>query len=127
MSGPIAHRKRDPEDARIAIDSYLDAIPRMPEEHEHFQFAIRALDLAVLIGDAVRTERSRKTLMGSNAFADNSSEAWGGDGGEGACSERPARGGVAHIPDTWKSIPLPNGMKWEDVGRGGSGGIVAGR
>ncbi|QDF39105.1 DUF4209 domain-containing protein [Bradyrhizobium symbiodeficiens] len=63
MSGPIARRKRDPEDARIAIDCYLDAIPRMPEEHEHFQFAIRALDLAVLIGDTDRTERARKALM----------------------------------------------------------------
>ncbi len=40
-----------------------DAIPRMAEEHEHFQFAIRALDLAVLIGDAERTERTRTTLM----------------------------------------------------------------
>lgn len=64
---------------------------------------------------------------GGNAYADESSEAWGGDGGEGACSDRPARGGLAHIPDSWKSIPLPDGRKWEDVGRGGDGGFAAGR
>jgi hypothetical protein len=64
MSGPIGLRKRDPEDARIAIDSYVDAIPRMAEDHEHVQFAIRALDLAVLIGDRERTDRARAALMG---------------------------------------------------------------
>jgi hypothetical protein len=64
MSGPIGKRKRDPEDARIAIDSYLDAIPRMAEEHEHLLFAIRALNLAVLIGDKDRTDRARTALMG---------------------------------------------------------------
>jgi hypothetical protein len=64
MSGPIGQRKRDPEDARIAIDSYLDAIPRMADDHEHLQFAIRALDLAVLIGDKERTDRARTALMG---------------------------------------------------------------
>jgi lysyl-tRNA synthetase class 1 len=35
MSGPIGQRKRDPEDARIAIDSYITAIPRMAEDHDH--------------------------------------------------------------------------------------------
>lgn len=64
MSGPIGNHKRDPEDARIAIDSYLDAIPRMAEDHEHVTFAIRALDLAVLIGDKDRTDRARASLMG---------------------------------------------------------------
>jgi lysyl-tRNA synthetase class 1 len=64
MGGPIGRRKRDPEDARIAIDSYLDAIPRMAEDHEHLQFAIRALDLAVLIGDEERSNRARAALMG---------------------------------------------------------------
>jgi Domain of unknown function (DUF4209) len=63
MSGPIAKRKRDPDDARIAIDSYLDAIQRMAEDHEHIQFAIRALDLAVLIGDQARTDKARLALM----------------------------------------------------------------
>lgn len=63
LSGLIGKRKRDPEDARIAIDCYIDAIPRMAEEHEHVLFAIRALDLAVLIGDASRTERARTALM----------------------------------------------------------------
>lgn len=63
MSGPIGRRKRDTGDARIAIDSYLDAIPRMGEEHERILFAIRALDLAVLIGDIQRTERARIALM----------------------------------------------------------------
>jgi lysyl-tRNA synthetase class 1 len=64
MSGPIGQRKRDPEDARIAIDSYLDAIPRMAEDHEQLQFAIRALDLAVLIGDGKRVDRARTALIG---------------------------------------------------------------
>jgi hypothetical protein len=63
MSGPIGNRKRDVEDARIAIDSYLDAIPRMAEDHEHVTFAIRALDLAVLIGDRDRIDRARAALM----------------------------------------------------------------
>jgi len=64
MSGPIGQRKRDPEDARIAIDSYLDAVSHMAEDHEHLQFAIRALDLAVVIGDKERTDRARTALMG---------------------------------------------------------------
>jgi lysyl-tRNA synthetase class 1 len=63
MSGPIGKQKRDPENARIAIDSYLAAIPRMAEDHEHVTFAIRALDLAVLIGDRDRTARSRIAVM----------------------------------------------------------------
>lgn len=63
MSGLIGKRKRDPEDARIAVDAYLDAIPRMAEVHEHVLFAIRALDLAVLIGDTERTNRTRVTFM----------------------------------------------------------------
>jgi len=63
MSGTSGRRTRDPQDARIAIDSYLDAIPRMAEDHEHLQFAIRALDLAVLIGDKERTDRARTALM----------------------------------------------------------------
>jgi lysyl-tRNA synthetase class 1 len=63
MSGLIGQRKRDPDDARIAIDAYLDAIPCMPEDHEHLQFAIRALDLAVLIGDKARADRTRVALM----------------------------------------------------------------
>jgi lysyl-tRNA synthetase class 1 len=64
MSGPIGKRKRNLEDARIAIDSYLDAIPRIADDHEHLLFAIRALDLAVLIGDKERTDRARTALMG---------------------------------------------------------------
>jgi hypothetical protein len=63
MSGLIGKRKRDPEDARIAIDAYIDAIPRMAEEHEPVLFAIRALDLAVLIGDKARADRARAALM----------------------------------------------------------------
>jgi len=64
MSALIGNRKRNPEDARIAIDAYLDAIPRMADDHEHLQFAIRALDLGVLIGDRGRTDRARSALMG---------------------------------------------------------------
>jgi hypothetical protein len=63
MSGLIGKRKRDPEDARIAIDAYLDAIWRMAEDHEQLLFAIRALDLAVLIADVERTNRARAALM----------------------------------------------------------------
>jgi Domain of unknown function (DUF4209) len=63
MSGLIGKRKRDPEDARIAIDAYLDAIPRMAEDYEHVLFSIRALDLSVLLGDKSRTDRARITLM----------------------------------------------------------------
>jgi lysyl-tRNA synthetase class 1 len=64
MSGLIGGRKRDPEDARLAIDAYLDAILRMAEDHEQLQFAIRALDLSVLIGDKERTDGARTSLMG---------------------------------------------------------------
>src|SRR6185437_11105602 len=63
MSGPIGNQKRNVEDARVAIDSYLDAVPRMAEDHEHVTFTIRALDLAVLIGDKGRTDRARIALM----------------------------------------------------------------
>jgi lysyl-tRNA synthetase class 1 len=63
MSGLIGKRKRDPEDARIAIDSYLNAVPRMAEDHNQVMFAIRALDLATLIDDKDRTDRARATLM----------------------------------------------------------------
>jgi Domain of unknown function (DUF4209) len=63
MSRLIGMRKRDPEDARIAVDAYLNAIRRMAEDHEHVQFAIRALDLAVLIGDRERIDAARATLM----------------------------------------------------------------
>jgi len=63
MAGPIGGRKRDPDDARLAIDSYLQAIPRMAEDHEHLQFAIRALDLAVQIRDEQRRDCARLSLM----------------------------------------------------------------
>ncbi|MCK1407110.1 DUF4209 domain-containing protein [Bradyrhizobium sp. 76] len=63
MSGLIGKRKRDVDDARIAIDAYLAAIPRMAEDHNQVQFAIRALDLAVLIGDKDRSDQARAELM----------------------------------------------------------------
>jgi hypothetical protein len=56
---------------------------------------------------------------GGDAYADGHSKAYGGEGGEGACSDRPSHGGRAEIPDEWKSIPLPNGLKWADIGKGG--------
>jgi hypothetical protein len=62
----IGKRRRDVDDARIAIDWYLDAMPRMAEEHESVQFAIRALDLAVLIGDKDRADQARTELMGAH-------------------------------------------------------------
>jgi hypothetical protein len=64
MSRLVANRRRDVEDARIAIDAYLDAIRRMAEDHEHVEFAVRALDLADLIKDQARAEKSRTALMG---------------------------------------------------------------
>ena len=63
MSGPLGKRKRDPEDARLAIDNYLAALPRVVEMHERLVFAIRALDLAATLGDNDRVERARLGLM----------------------------------------------------------------
>jgi hypothetical protein len=63
LSRLIGNRKRNVEDARIAIDSYFDAIQYMAEQHAHLQFAIRALDLSVLISDGDRTDRARTVLM----------------------------------------------------------------
>ncbi len=63
MSGPIGQRKRDVEDARIAIDSYIDTLPLLAETHDRLQSAIRALDLAALIADQDRTNRARIVLM----------------------------------------------------------------
>jgi Domain of unknown function (DUF4209) len=63
MGRIIGNRRRDVEDARIAIDCYLDAIPRMSEDHEHVEFAVRALDLADLIKDQARAEKARTALM----------------------------------------------------------------
>jgi hypothetical protein len=34
MSGLIGRHKHDPEDARIAIGSYLQAVPLMADDHE---------------------------------------------------------------------------------------------
>lgn len=63
MSRIIAKRRRDPEDARVAIDAYIEAIPRMESDHEPVLFAIRALDLAVLTGDRQRVDRARSAVM----------------------------------------------------------------
>lgn len=77
MSGLIGKRRRDVDDARIAIDCYLDAMPRMAEEHESVQFAIRALDLAVLIGDQDRADQARTELMAAHrTLIRNNSGLW---------------------------------------------------
>ncbi len=63
MIGPIAKGKRDVEDARIAIDSYLAAIPTKTELHDKLYSTERALDLAILIGDLGRITSARNELM----------------------------------------------------------------
>jgi hypothetical protein len=63
MSQVIAQTKRDPEDARVAIDNYLLAIPSRVESYEKFATAIRALDLACLIADQTRIARARAALL----------------------------------------------------------------
>ena len=63
MTGPIASGKRDVEDARIAIDSYLAAAPTMAELPDKLFSAERAMDLAVLIGDLERINSARHALL----------------------------------------------------------------
>jgi lysyl-tRNA synthetase class 1 len=63
MSQVIGQKKRDPEDARVAIDGYLASILMRAEPHERFQAAIRALDLASLISDPARVKNARDALM----------------------------------------------------------------
>jgi hypothetical protein len=61
----ITNARRDPEMARLAIDSYLAAVPmdRQPDYHDRFAAALRALDLASLIRDGDRVELARAALL----------------------------------------------------------------
>lgn len=63
MIVPIASGKRDVEDARIAIDSYLAAAPTMAELPDKLFSVERAMDLAVLIGDLERINSARHALL----------------------------------------------------------------
>ena len=65
MSRAIANSPPDPETARIAIDAYLASISHKlrKEIHDRFNAALRALDLAVMIGDQPRTEATRAVLL----------------------------------------------------------------
>ena len=65
MCAVIAKQRRDAEMARLAIDAYLASIPAsiVPELHNRFVAALRALDLASLIKDPDRTERARGALL----------------------------------------------------------------
>jgi hypothetical protein len=63
MSQLIGQKKRDPEDARVAIDAYLASVPMRAEAHDKCQATIRALDLASLISDPDRVKSARDALM----------------------------------------------------------------
>jgi len=63
MSQAIGQRKRNPEDARLAIDAYLASLPLREDAFERSPLAIRALDLASLLGDATRLKSARGALL----------------------------------------------------------------
>lgn len=66
MCRVIARIRRDPEMARLAIDSYLASIEASfrPDLYDRFTSAVRAFDLATLIQDKGKTECARKILLG---------------------------------------------------------------
>jgi lysyl-tRNA synthetase class 1 len=65
MSRAVAKTNPDLDMARIAIDAYLASLAGKlrREMHDQFEAAIRALDLAVMIRDARRTEAARAALL----------------------------------------------------------------
>jgi len=63
MSPLVAKRHRDPDMARLAIDSYLASIPVRSEVHAKLYAALRALDLACIIRENDRIDRARLTLL----------------------------------------------------------------
>lgn len=77
MAWLIANTRPDIEMARIAIDSYLDSIPRRADAYHRFPVAIRALDLAIAIGDEGRTDSARAALLGLHREAVASGSQWG--------------------------------------------------
>jgi lysyl-tRNA synthetase class 1 len=78
MCWVIAKIRRDPEMARLAIDSYLASIEASIRRdlHEKFIAAVRAFDLASLIHDKDRAECARKTLLGLHREAINIKQGW---------------------------------------------------
>jgi lysyl-tRNA synthetase class 1 len=65
MAAVIGGVRRDPEMARLAIDSYLDSLStdRREELHDRLEAALRAFDLARQINDGERATRARDALM----------------------------------------------------------------
>jgi lysyl-tRNA synthetase class 1 len=63
MCTVISGTRRDPEMARLAIDSYLASVAVISELHDRFTAALRALDLASLIQDRERVELARAALL----------------------------------------------------------------
>ena len=78
MSQAIGKTKRDPEDARTAIDNYLSAIPSRPSSFDQFAMAVRMLDLACLLVDQARIAQTRGTLLALHraAVADGTGPWW---------------------------------------------------
>jgi Domain of unknown function (DUF4209) len=65
MSRAIAKTNPDSEMARIAIDAYLASLTGnlRPDMHDQFAAAMRALDIAVMIGDTSRIDVARAALL----------------------------------------------------------------
>jgi lysyl-tRNA synthetase class 1 len=63
MSPLVAKRRRDPDMARLAIDSYLASISQRSEMHDKFHGTLRALDLACMIHDNDRIDQARLKLL----------------------------------------------------------------
>ena len=65
LSPLVSGARRNPEMARLAIDAYHGSLPAkvLNDFHDRFTAALRALDLALLIGDAERVEVARADLL----------------------------------------------------------------
>jgi hypothetical protein len=65
MAVVIGQTRRDPQMARIAIDAYMaSSSPAiLPDLHDRFDSALRALDLAILLRDSERTGQARRAVM----------------------------------------------------------------
>jgi lysyl-tRNA synthetase class 1 len=65
LSRIIANTSPNPDMARLTIDAYLKSIRDNLRANIHGKFdaAVRALDLAIMIGDATRIDAARSTLL----------------------------------------------------------------
>jgi hypothetical protein len=65
LSRIIAKTGPNPDMARLAVDAYLKSIRDNLRTNTHGKFdaAVRALDLAIMIGDATRIDSARSTLL----------------------------------------------------------------